>query len=368
MNADFRKRAIFTIVSALAASAAALLIWTTREILLLLFAGLVAAVAYSSAVSWLQAKLRVSRTTALAVLFAVALLAISTSVWTGGSSIVNQLSDLQVDLPAALRKISASLDAQVWGHWLLTRFSASSQIATGLGYALPRLGTFLAGTASIAVGIMVVLMVSVYVVAEPTAYVRVLHLLAPGASRGRLDQCLRGSAAMLRSWLVAKALAMLSIGAIVLSGLLVLRIPLAGTLAFFAALFTFIPNLGPILSALPAAALAFAISPGRGLLTVLLYCAAHFLEGNLVTPLLERKIVSMPPALTLAVQLLLGAVCGALGIVLAAPLCAAGLGALQAVRIHDATVTDNLSSGLETPTPRRRSAAKAARFVKTIPP
>jgi AI-2E family transporter len=73
---------------------------------------------------------------------------------------------------------------------------------------------------------------------------------------------------------------------------------------------TFIPNLGPILSVFPAALLAIAISPGKGLLTVLLFALVHFLEGNIITPLLRRPIVRLPPALTLTVQLLLAVIEG----------------------------------------------------------
>lgn len=131
---------------------------------------------------------------------------------------------------------------------------------------------------------------------------------------------------MLRAWLLAKPVSMATIGVLVTIGLFVIRVPLAGTLGILAAFLTFIPNLGPILSVIPAALLAFAVSPTKGVLTMAWYCVAHFLEGNVITPLAERKIVRLPPALTLAVQLLLASVAGALGVALAAPLTAVMLG------------------------------------------
>lgn len=76
----------------------------------------------------------------------------------------------------------------------------------------------------------------------------------------------------------------------------------------------------------PAALLAVAISPMKGLLTVLLFLAVHFLEGNVITPLLERRIVRLPPAITMTAQLLLAVVGGPLGVALAAPFTAAVLG------------------------------------------
>ena len=124
-------------------------------------------------------------------------------------------------------------------------------------------------------------------------------------------------------------LSMAAVGIIVTLGLWILGVPLAGTLGIIAALVTFIPNVGPILSVVPAALLAFAISPVKGLLTVALFILVHFLEGNILTPLLERQIVRLPPALTLTAQLLLAVIAGPLGLALAAPLTAAALGIFQ---------------------------------------
>ena len=128
---------------------------------------------------------------------------------------------------------------------------------------------------------------------------------------------------------------MLIIGGLVGIGLLLLRVPLPGTLATIAGLLTFIPNLGPVFSVVPAALLAFAISPAKGFLTIGLFALVHFLEGNVITPLAERTIVRLPPALTLAVQLLLASMVGLLGVALAAPLTAVGLGLADVLLVRE---------------------------------
>ncbi len=94
--------------------------------------------------------------------------------------------------------------------------------------------------------------------------------------------------------------------------------------------------MGPILSVFPAALFAFAISSGKGLLTVLLFMLVHFLEGNVITPLIQRIIVRLPTALTLTVQLFLAVMAGPLGFALAAPLTAAMLGASRVLFPPDA--------------------------------
>ena len=65
-----------------------------------------------------------------------------------------------------------------------------------------------------------------------------------------------------------------------------------------------------------------------GLLAAVVFAIVFTLEGYMVTPWLERKIVRLPPALTLTMQLLLATVAGPVGVALAAPIAAAGLGIL----------------------------------------
>jgi predicted PurR-regulated permease PerM len=114
--------------------------------------------------------------------------------------------------------------------------------------------------------------------------------------------------------------------ATILAGLAIVNVPLAGTLGIIAALLTFIPNVGPLIAVIPAALLALAISPLRGLLALAVYAIVFTLEGYVVTPLLERNIVRLPPAFTLTMQLLLATIAGPVGVALAAPFAASILG------------------------------------------
>lgn len=113
---------------------------------------------------------------------------------------------------------------------------------------------------------------------------------------------------------------MIIVGLLVFVGLLALRVPLAGSLGILAGLLTFVPNVGPVLSAIPPILLAFAINPSRAILVILLFWAVHALEGFLITPIANKAAVNLPPGLTLSLQLILAFVAGTLGVALAAPL------------------------------------------------
>jgi predicted PurR-regulated permease PerM len=125
------------------------------------------------------------------------------------------------------------------------------------------------------------------------------------------------------------------------------------TLGFVTALLTFIPNIGPILSVIPAALLALLQGPAALLYVLLLYTAVQLVETYLITPKVQQDMVSLPPAVTLVAQLLAGVLAGGLGLVLAAPLAAGGL---QLARI----LTGARQPGQGAASQRGQAAAPAA--------
>ena len=347
MANDFNKRAGFVIALCTGVAVVLTLAWMVRVILLLLFAGLIGALLLSILTEWVQAKLKIRRSLALATVIATFIACVGLGLWMRGPAMAEQFSALQSDLPAAAHQVLTRIQAQNWGRWLLSRYADLDQLTGGLSFAITRIGGAVVTTASALVGLYVVVAVSLFVSAEPTQYLKGLHRLTPNAWHVRFDLCLSCAIRMLRSWLIAKGVSMLCIGALVSAGLWALGVPLAGTLGIIAGMLTFIPNLGPILSFLPAALLAFAISPTKGVLTALLFCLAHFLEGSIITPLVERQIVTLPPALTLSVQLILATLTGPLGVALAAPCTAVALGVLRVVLPPDFTQSGSLSHGIK---------------------
>lgn len=330
--ADFKKRATFLVFICIASVVAVLFLWQARSILLVLFAGYIGALILATLTSKIQSWFHVRRRgLAFAILIGVAVTVLAAGIWLRGPALVQQIGDLRVDISAAVQELTARLQAQGWGRWVIARSRDSGQISGALSMMLSGVGGAIYLTASTIAGLFLATITSIYLAAEPDFYLRGIRRILPVRNRSTMESCFAASTRMLRSWLLAKVVSMAIVGLFVTVGLLVIRVPLAGTLGIIAALLTFIPNLGPILSVIPAALLAFAISPMRGILTIALFCVAHFLEGNMVTPLAERKIVRLPPALTLAVQLLLASMAGALGVALAAPLTAVMIGVAQAL-------------------------------------
>lgn len=302
------------------------LAWLGRVIVLLLFASIVIAVLVNAVVDWLGTRFKLGRRTAFSLILCAALVLLATVVWLSGPSILDQFADLQTDLPKAAQQLTSRVEAYGWGRWLLDQWSGYSQLSGSVNSALTRIGGIVLSTATILSGLVLVAVLSLYLAAEPRVYFSYLQRATQPAYRAKLDACAAAAVHNLQWWLLARLLSMSSIGILVACGLWALGVPLAGILGLIAAVLTFIPNVGAVLSVVPAFLLAVAMSPTNGLLTVLLFMAVHFVEGNVITPLLERRIARLPPALTMVAQLFLAVIAGPLGLALAAPFAAAALG------------------------------------------
>ena len=91
-------------------------------------------------------------------------------------------------------------------------------------------------------------------------------------------------------------------------------------LAIIAGLLNFIPNFGPLIAMIPAVLIGLMDSSTTALLVAGLYILIQVLESNFITPMVQQKLVSIPPALIIIAQLLISPLTGAWGLVLATPL------------------------------------------------
>lgn len=315
---SLQQKTAVVVTTAAAICAGLLLAWTARSMLLLLFAGLILAILLQTATRVIERHARLPHGWSLALLLFAFAAFISCGLWLRGSDIISQLDQLQQKLPVAMRQMIAALPNFSWGRWLM-RHGADPQHLPRLMDVLPRVTGVLSSTLGLILGLMLVVYVGVTVAAEPETYRKGVERLLPPESRPRVDQVLKAIEHNLRRWLIARALSMCGVGVLVTIGLYALHVPLAGTLGIFAAGMTFIPNLGPVLSVIPPTVLAFANSPRQALFVLILFGAVHAIEGWLLTPIAERTVVHLPPALTLSTQLLLAVVAGGIGVALAAP-------------------------------------------------
>jgi predicted PurR-regulated permease PerM len=193
---------------------------------------------------------------------------------------------------------------------------------------------FLSSTLSAIAGLVLVVFLTIYIAADPVLYHRGTMHLFPHASRGRAGEVLTAIAATLRRWLRTQLIAMLVIGAVTTTALLILGIPAAIPLGILAGLFEFIPTVGPILSAVPAVTMGFIDSPEKALTVAIVYGVVQFAENHLLIPMLMKEGMDLPPAMTILAQALMALIFGFMGLLVAVPVLAATMVAVKMLYVE----------------------------------
>lgn len=216
-----------------------------------------------------------------------------------------------------------------------TTESLRGSLRRQLGGAARYLFPFLSQTVAVFAGLILIIFISIYIAADPDTYHRGLMHLFPHRVRRRAGEVLSAVATVLRRWLVTQLIAMLVIGTVTTIALLILNVKAAFALGLLAGLLEFIPTIGPILSAIPAIAMAFLDSPEKALVVAGVYAGIQFLENHLLIPLLMKGGVDVPPVLTILAQALFTILFGFLGLMVAVPLMAATMVVVKMLYVED---------------------------------
>ena len=194
---------------------------------------------------------------------------------------------------------------------------------------------FVSSTISVVAGLVLILVLSIYIGADPDTYHDGLMKLFPRPWRQRAGEVLTAMSVALRKWLVTQLIAMVVIGIVTTVTLLALGVNGAVPLGVIAGLLEFIPTVGPILSAVPAVAMGFVDSPEKALAVMVAYIVIQQMENYLLIPFLMREGVDLPPALTIIAQALMALIFGFLGLLCAVPFLAATMVAVKMLYVQD---------------------------------
>lgn len=315
---------------------AVLLLLRAAEAFLAIFGGLLFAIMFNSAARWVRARTGWSYSASLALSVVVPTLLLGVALAFGASAMADQASELGKRIPEAARQLEDRLSQWRLTHQLLEQKERLTSLMPEGSEAAGALGGFFASSFGALGNLVIALAMGLFLAINPSMYFNGVVHLTPIRQRDRTREVLNAVGSSLRSWLAAKLAAMLVIGALTTSGLWLLSIDLALVLGIVAALLSFIPNVGPLIALVPAALIGLLDGPEKMLYVVILYVGIQALENYALTPVLQQKMVDLPPALTIVVQVLLGVVAGAMGLIFAAPLAAAGMVMVQMWYVQDA--------------------------------
>jgi predicted PurR-regulated permease PerM len=336
-----KKMALFYLFGALFLLAVVLL-WLAGNVLLLIFAAVLLAVLLHGIASRLRRWFGMPRGVAIGL---VLLLVVVAAGLFGLllPRVFDQASQLTAEVPRSLRDLADTLRRFPHAAALVDRLPDPQQLFTRV-HLLARAESVFSGVLGALANVVIVLFIALYLALRPKVYIDGVLKLLPPRKRQRGHEVFHELGQTLQLWLLGKLVSMSLIGIATGVGLMLLGVPLALVLGVVAGLLDFIPYIGPLIAALPALLIAFTQQPVLALYVALLFFGLQFVEGYLLLPLVERHTVSMPPALTIVMQVLLGLCFGLMGVALATPLTA-----VMAVLIAMLYVQDVLGDNVALP-------------------
>lgn len=204
----------------------------------------------------------------------------------------------------------------------LPNLPSASTIASSTSAIISQTWKFVSGLIETLGNVFVIMLLGLLLAAQPDLYRNGVLRFVPRRYAASTAVLADDVGETLRRWLVGQLMTMTSIFVVTWIGLSLIGIPGALVLGFIAGFLSFIPNVGAVLAGI----LIVLASLGSGWPAVAasfgLYLLVQFLEGNILTPLIQRRAIDIPPATLFAAQIFLGFVFGLWGLALALPLIA----------------------------------------------
>jgi predicted PurR-regulated permease PerM len=293
-----------------------LLFKSTFNVFILVLGGALIAVYFRGLAQLIKKKTRWKSWIAMTISVAGTLLLLTGIVWLIGSEAQSQISQLSKTLPQTYENAKEYLNETWLGQEVIERVSGSgagSKMTTAFS-------SFFRTTFGILADLYVILLVGAYLTASPYLYTKGIKRLVPPRGRGKADDVLDNLGESMKQWILGKIFAMFVVFVLTAIGLKIMGMPMWLALALIAGFLNFIPNFGPLIAMIPAVLVALSQGPQTALIVVGLYLLVQFLESNLITPKIQQRLTSVPPALIITSQLIVASFAGIWGIALATPI------------------------------------------------
>ena len=310
-----------TVLRVILVLAGVYMLWFLRDLVLIVLASLVIASATEPAIVSLR-KRKVPRILATLFVYTVFFSVFFVVIFMLLPPILQETSGLLKSIPGYLNTLGtgASESAKLGAS-----FGNLSEQVNSLLQGVQE-GNFLGAIGLVFGGIMsfiLIVVFSFYFAINEKGIEEFLRVLSPKEYEDYVLDLWTRSQEKIGLWMQGQVLLAVLIGVLVYLGLLILDVPHALALATVAAVFELIPVFGPILSAIPAIAIAY-VAGGfpLALMVLALYLIIQQFENHLIYPLVVTKVVGVPPIISILALLIGAKLAGILGILLSIPLAA----------------------------------------------
>ena len=324
-NVEFLKRALIFV----AVAVIPILIWYLFGVVLMIFGAIILAMLVRLGAQPFMRWLSAPEPLALVISGLVIVVVIGGAAYLFGTRIAAELQDVVHRISAASGDIQSSLQDSQFGKFLLNQMKGLNVSVTDV------LSSFLKLGSSFIEAIVIMVISGAYLAAQPRLYRDGLIWLFPPKSHDRVAEIIDGVGEALRLWLIGQLIEMILIGVLAAVAVWIIGVPSPLALGLIAGVGEFIPYLGPLLAAIPAILVALTKSPEATLWTAVAYLIIHQIEGNLVAPLIQNRMVSIPPAVMLLGIVAITYLFGTVAIIFAAPMVVVIFAAVSLIYVRD---------------------------------
>jgi predicted PurR-regulated permease PerM len=334
------------IAIALGAIVLLLFLWKARALFLTIFLAIIAGLALVRAADWLE-KHRIRRSVGAPLVMLLIVGALVGLIAAVAVPVRRQAEELTKELPKAVRKVEGWLGkAQATAKLQPAPQQGGAAGDPARGQQQPQqkppaqgaarfIFPVISSTFEALAGLLIIIFVAIYIGISPDTYRRGIVHLIPHSRRPEMEEVLDDVGETLRGWLTARLIAMVVIGVVTGAALALLGIRGALALGIIAGLMELIPFYGPVIASIPALGIALLESPQKAIYVAILYIVIQQFEGNILTPLLLKRRLEVPPVLTIVAVSAFGIVFGVLGMLAAEPLVAAALLVVRKLYVRD---------------------------------
>lgn len=237
-------------------------------------------------------------------------------VWLFGVQFRQQVNELVIALPGLIDQLAAYLSRSPVGAKFVDAVRqayAGSKVATDIG-------GIVAGAGELMLNCLLLLIGALFFAADPKVYERGFLYLIPRSKRPAIEDALFDVGSTLKLWLRSSLILMTSMGLLIGIGLWISGVPSAAALGLLAGLSEFIPYIGPTAAMIPALGLAATKGTGPLIGALSTYAIVRLIQTNLITPYVQNKVISIPPAITVFAIIGIGVIFGVFGLFFSAAL------------------------------------------------
>jgi predicted PurR-regulated permease PerM len=238
--------------------------------------------------------------------------------WFVGARLSQQISELSSTLPATIQNVKEHLNNSTIGGKIVDYLNATGSSEKTMKVA----EAFFSSSFGVLSDLYIVLLLAIFFTASPSIYKKGIIRLLPPNAKNKGAEIMDKLKVLLEKWIKGQIIGFIFITVLTAIGLFFLKMPLILTIALIAGLLNMIPNFGPIIALIPAVLLALTQGTTIIIILICMYTFVQILQSAVEQPLIQQKMVNIPPAVTIFAQVALGLLAGFWGVLLCVPVIA----------------------------------------------